>query len=197
MKTQRKTARQIIAASIMGLFITLPQALAGESIVIDDFSHANTTAAGFERQYMNDSLAGGSTETEQVVAKGILQVTGDIQPPRGQPGWASSIIPLSPMGVPFDASEYHGIKLKVRINQGNLTISANSTEVTNFDYHAAPVIVSADGKFHEVKVPFSAMKRAWSEQTALNTHTINSLSIVAYSLQKAPFDFELDEVSFY
>ncbi|BFT32347.1 hypothetical protein D210916BOD24_35230 [Alteromonas sp. D210916BOD_24] len=197
MKPQSKCLKQIFTASIMSLCLALPQAYAGEHIVIDDFSHSNTTVAGFERQYMNDTLAGGSTVTEQVITEGVLQVTGDIVPPRGQPGWASSVIPLSPMGVPFDASAYEGIKLKVRVNQGNLTISANSTDITNFDYHAAPVIVSTDGKFHEVKVPFTDMKRAWSEQTALNTHTINSLSIVAYSLQKARFKFELDEVSFY
>jgi hypothetical protein len=69
--------------------------------------------------------------------------------------------------------------------------------VTNYDYHAAPIAVAADGKFHEVKIPFESMKRAWSEQTPLNTATLNSLSIVAFSLQPASFDFELDEVSFY
>jgi hypothetical protein len=41
------------------------------------------------------------------------------------------------------------------------------------------------------------MKRAWSEQTPLNTKTISGLSIVAFALQKADFDFEIDEVSFY
>ena len=63
--------------------------------------------------------------------------------------------------------------------------------------HGAPIVVKADGDFHEVLVPFSAMKRTWSEQTALDPHTLNSLSIVAYSMQKAAFNFEVDDVGFY
>ena len=78
-----------------------------------------------------------------------------------------------------------------------IPLGTNSTDVTNFDYHAAQVNAKADGEFHEVKIPFKSMKRAWSEQTALNTKTIASLSIVAFDIQKAAYDFELDEVSFY
>jgi hypothetical protein len=48
-----------------------------------------------------------------------------------------------------------------------------------------------------VKIPFTSMKRAWSEQTQLNTKTITSFSISAYGLQKSAFDFEVDEVSLY
>ena len=164
---------------------------------VDDFSDTTHNSLGIPRQFLNDSLAGGGTTTEQNVLDGVLSVKGKIVPPRGQPGWASSILPLEPQGQPQDVSAFNGIRLLVKVNQGNLSISANSTEVTNFDYHAAPVMVSADGKFHEVKIPFSSMKRAWSQQTQLNTATINSLSIVAYSVQQAEFDFEVDDVSFY
>ncbi len=85
----------------------------------------------------------------------------------------------------------------MKINSGNISISANSTEITNFDYHSAPVVVKSDGKFHEVKVPFTSLKRAWSQQTTLNTETLASLSVVAFDIQKSTFDFEIDEVSFY
>lgn len=164
---------------------------------VDDFSDEKNNSLGIPRQFLNDTLAGGSTTTEQKVSGGVLSVKGEIVPPRGQPGWASSILPLDPHGQAQDASTFEGIRLLVKINKGNLSISANSTEVTNFDYHAAPVMVRADGKFHEVKIPFTSMKRAWSQQTQLNTATINSLSIVAFSPQKDAFDFEVDDVSFY
>ena len=36
-----------------------------------------------------------------------------------------------------------------------------------------------------------------SAQTALNTKTITSLSIVAFDVQPGYYDFELDEVGFY
>lgn len=167
------------------------------SPVIDDFSDATNNNLGIARQYLNDTLAGGSTTTTQEVAQGIITATGEIIPPRGQPGWASIVLPLDPHSLPQDASTFEGVRLLIKINGGNVSISANSTEITNFDYHAAPITVTADGKFHEIKIPFTAMKRAWSEQTPLNTRTLNSLSIVAFGLQKSAFDFALDEVSFY
>ncbi len=84
-----------------------------------------------------------------------------------------------------------------RVNKGNLSVSANSSEITNFDYHAAQVSRQSDGEFHEVRIPFSQMKRAWSEQTPLNTNTLTSLSLVAFDIQHGAFDFEIDEISFY
>lgn len=164
---------------------------------IDDFSDAQNNNLGIARQFLNDSLSGGSTKTKQSVSGGVLSVKGEIVPPRGQPGWASSVLPLGPEGLPQDASAFEGIRLLIKVNKGNISISANSTEVTNFDYHTAPIAVASDGKFHEVKIPFASMQRGWSEYTQLNTTTINSLSIVAFSPQKGDFDFEVDEVSFY
>lgn len=167
------------------------------SPAIDDFSDVKNNNLGLPRQFLNDSISGGSTTTEQHISEGVLYAQGDIIPPRGQPGWASVVLLLDPQNLPRDASAFVGIRLRIKMNSGNLSISANSTEITNFDYHAAPVAVAADGKFHEVKIPFASMKRAWSEQTTLNTKTISSISISAYGLQKSVFDFELDEVSFY
>ena len=167
------------------------------SPMVDDFSDPLNNSLGIARQFLDDTMAGGSTTTSQSVSEGVLSVKGDIVPPRGQPGWASSVLLLDPQGLPQDASAFEGIRLLVRVNNGNISVSANSTEVDNFDYHAAPVVATKDGDFHEVRIPFATMKRAWSEQTSLDTTTISSLSIVAYGVQKGSFDFELDEVSFY
>jgi len=169
----------------------------GLSPLIDDFSDATNNNLVIPRQFLNDTLAGGSTTTAQEVVQGIITAKGEIIPPRGQPGWASMILPLDSQSLPKDASAFEGVRLLIKINSGSMSISANSTEITNFDYHAAPIAVAADDKFHEVKIPFAAMKRAWSEQSPLNTKTINSLSIVAFGLQKSSFDFAVDEVSFY
>lgn len=199
MNTVKPTASNISKSLVATALLAFSAAGFAASLIssIDDFSDAQNNSLGMPRQFMNDSLAGGKTTTQQSVSEGVLHVKGKIVPPRGQPGWASSVLPLSMPGQAQNASAYEGIRLWVKINQGNLSLSANSTEVTNFDYHAAPVVVAADGQFHELKIPFTSMKRAWSEQTRLNTATLNSISIVAYSLQPAIFDFEVDEVSFY
>lgn len=169
----------------------------GMAPVVDDFSNAQQTTLGFPRYFVNDTMAGGNTKTEQEIVKGVISTKGEIIPPRGQPGWASIALPLEAQGTPKDASAFEGVRLLIKVNNGNLSVSANSTEITNFDYHVAPFAVAADGEFHEVKIPFSSMKRNWSEQLPLNTKTLNSISITAYDMAKGRFDFAVDEVSFY
>lgn len=180
-------------------FITVSGVSFGEALgpLVDDFEDPDNNSLGIQRQFIDDTVAGGGTTIEQSVSAGILSVEGEIVPPRGQPGWASLVLPLDPQGLAKDASAYEGILLRVKLNEGSMSISANSTEVTNFDYHAAPVTVRPDGDFHEVRIPFASMQRAWSEQTPLNPENIGSLSIIAYGLQKENFEFEVDEVSFY
>lgn len=165
--------------------------------LVDDFSDAENNSLGIQRMFIDDKTAGGGTTTETRVADGVLSVRGEISPARGQPGWSSSVLLLDPQGLPRDLSNFEGIRLRLKITAGMISVSANSPEVTNFDYHAAMVTVKADGGFHEVKVPFDSMKRAWSEQTPLDTRSIASLSIVAFGVQKGAYDFELDEVGFY
>lgn len=164
---------------------------------IDDFSDTQVNSLGIARQYISDVVAGGATTTEPALTDGVLYLKGQILPPRGQPGWASTVLPLGPEGHPQDASQFKGVRMIIKINRGNLSLTANSTDITNFDYHAKPIAVANDGQFHEVKIPFNTMKRAWSEQTPLNTKTLHSLSIVAFSPQQGSFEYAIDEVSFY
>jgi hypothetical protein len=177
---------------------SLSTALAGAlNPTVDNFSDPSTNSLGISRMFIDDTTAGGGTQTQYLIQEGVFSAKGDIIPARGQPGWASTVLLLDPQGLPQDASAYDGIVLRVRLNKGNLSISANSSEITNFDYHAAPLICPSDGEFHEVKIPFSKMQRAWSEQTPLNIRTLTGLSIVAVDLRKGSFDFEIEEVSFY
>lgn len=165
--------------------------------LVDDFSDLQNSSRGVPRQFLADSSFGGGTTADHSVAEGILSVKGEIVPPRGQPGWASAVFLLDPQGQPHDLSAYEGVRLRVRVNRGNVSLSANSAEVENFDYHAAPIATRSDGAFHEVKIPFASLKRAWSEPTPLNTKAIYSLSVVAFDVQKGSFDFEIDEIGFY
>ncbi|WP_416307414.1 CIA30 family protein [Neptunicella sp. SCSIO 80796] len=199
MKTFNKTAIQLARACALTSLLAISNGVWSASLpqLVDDFSKPKVNSLGIERQFMSDTVAGGKTQLDSDVSAGMLNIKGNIVPPRGQPGWASSVLPLGAMGVPEDASEFTGIRLLVKINSGNMSISANSTEISNFDFHSAPVVVPADNQFHEVKIPFTAMQRGWSEQTPLNSATLNSLSIVAYAMQNAPFDFVIDEVGFY
>ena len=164
---------------------------------VDDFSDPRVNSLGIERLFVTDATAGGQTVIEHTIENGVFAASGEILPPRGQPGWASTALLFDAGGQPLDASDFEGIRLRVRINAGNLSITANSTEVTNFDYHGALVTRQSGVDFHEVRIPFSSMKRAWSEQTPLDPATLASISIVAFDMQPGAFDFEIDEVGFY
>jgi hypothetical protein len=198
MKT-RITSSSLFRSASLGALFLLGQLTASASTpsVVDDFSSAETTSIGAPRIVINDASIGGTSHLEQSVTDGVLSAKGEIAPARGQPGFVSMVLPLANPGEAMDLSEYEGIRIRVRIGSGTLSISANSNEVQNFDYHTAVVTRSADGDFHEVRIPWSKMRRVWSEQTSLNPATINSLSLVAAHTQKSTFSYEVDEVGFY
>lgn len=187
----------MLVLTIVLLLISLISAAADQTKLIDDFTHPLNNNYDYPRQFVNDSMVGGKTATTTTINESILHLSGDLVPPRGQPGWASTILPLNADGQAVDASAFTGIRLLLKINKGSMSLSANSTEIKNFDYHSALISAPADGSFHKVSIPFASMRRGWSEQSQLNTQSINSISIVAFSLQNASFDFEIDEVSFY
>lgn len=193
-----KARMTLCAVVAIASFAGAQAALAGPaSPAIDDFSDAESNSLGLPRLVFTDASAGGQTTFDHEVRDGVLFARGEIVPPRGQPGWASMALPLNAEGKAVDASGFEGIRLRIRIKAGNVSVSANSLEVTNFDYHAAAATRSADGGFSELRIPFSGMKRAWSEQTPLDPATLGSISIVAFDLQRGEFDVEIDEVSFY
>ncbi|MDO6746709.1 CIA30 family protein [Gilvimarinus sp. 1_MG-2023] len=165
--------------------------------VVDTFDKPENNSLGLPRQLITDSLAGGGSTAQHTIAEGVITVDGEITPARGQLGWVSLVLPLDVQGGSQNAQPYTGILLSVKLNKGVLSVTVNGSEIQNHDYHAAPVTVTNDGEFHQVKVPFESLKRAWSEQTPLNTGAINGISIVAYAMQPERFSFALDQVSFY
>ncbi|MEE4244442.1 MAG: CIA30 family protein [Kangiellaceae bacterium] len=189
------TIKAIAAASLMSCSMQ-PQAV-DLNANVDDFSSTKTTSLGHPRLFMDDSASGGATTTQQEIKNGVITLTGKIVPARGQPGWASTVLLLDDKGEPQDASKYQGIRLVIKVNKGNINLSANSSEIVNYDYHVAPVVVKKYGEFEEIKVPFDSMKRAWSAQTKLNKETLSSISIVAWGMQPTSFDYVIDEVGFY
>ena len=165
--------------------------------IIDDFNNGTKNNIGIERLFITDQTVGGTSTNEVQIIDGVMQVKGKLVPPRGQPAWVSSVLPLDQQNNPQDVSKYKGVRLLIKVNKGIISLSANSTKVTNFDYHTALVNIPNDGQYHQIDIPFNTMKRTWSEQTKLDLKTLVSLSIVAFSIQPSTYEFELDQVSFY
>ena len=192
--------RSAAAALFLAASIALPMAGANKANgLLDDFSDPTRAPSGIERIVIDDGSGGGQSHVNQRYEAGRLVATGEIVPGRGQPGWVSIVFLLNPDGTPRDLSQYEGVRMRIRVSKGMISVSANSTEVDNFDYHSLPVPVrqTPGDDVQEVRLPFRNMKRGWSLQTPLDPATITSISLTAVQLQRAPFAYEIDEIGFY
>jgi hypothetical protein len=104
---------------------------------------------------------------------------------------------LSPQGLPQDVSAYEGVRLRVKVKKGTLTVQVSSTDVDNYDYHTSAPMTRNPDAFQEVRIPFKTMKRLWSEQTPLNLKDVTAVNLVIVSMAKEEFAYEVDEIGFY
>lgn len=185
----------LLVSTVVASFTTFARA-SDVPALLDDFSDPVRNSWGINRVVVTDTSTGGTSQIHSTFAQGVLNAQGEIVPGRGQPGWVSLVLLLSPTGEPVDVSKYEGIRLRVRVGKGMLSVTANSSEIKNFDFHSA-LVTRKPGEIQEVRIPFRDMKRAWSEQIPLNRATITSISLVAVDLQKEPFAYDVDEVGFY
>jgi hypothetical protein len=186
------------ARLLLGLALSLMAPVCGSAEIaakLDDFSNEAMTSIKTPRMVLNDADLGGQSTANLTTRKGVLQVEGKIVPGRGMPGFVSMVLVLSETGEPQDLSAYKGLRLRVRVNKGTLQVLAASSEIQNFDYHATAIPRSKD--FKEIKIPFTDLKRVWSEQTPLDLSTIVSINLVASGMQPGAFAYEIDEVGFY
>lgn len=165
--------------------------------LLDDFSDAHRTKNGTKRLVVTDKTIGGQSQATQRCENGILSVQGDLVPARGQPAFVSLVSLLSPDGQPHDLSNYEGVRLKVKVVKGILSVQVGSADIQNYDYHASAPIARNPDHFEWVQIPFKAMKRAWSEQTPLNLKAVTSVNLVAVGMAKDTFAYEIDEMGFY
>lgn len=164
--------------------------------LLDDFADSEKTSTGAGRLLVDDRQLGSASQGTQACADGVLVVRGSLAPGRGVPAFISLVLLTAPEGSPQDLGAFEGIRLRVKVKQGALSVQAASAAIDNFDFHSGPLTVRGD-EFQEVRIPFASMKRAWSEQTPLDLATITSVNIVAFGLAKGDFAYELDEVGFY
>lgn len=164
--------------------------------LVDDFANPTQTARGAARLLFTDKDAGGQSQATQRCADGMLIVQGELKPGRGAPAFISIPLLLSAAAKPEDVGAYTGVRLRVKLMQGTLTVQVASADVDNYDYHSAPVVAKR-GEFAEVRVPFADLKRAWSAQTPLNARLVTSVNLVAFAMAPGAFAFEVDEIGFY
>lgn len=166
-------------------------------LLLDDYSDAKRNKNGAERLLIDDKAAGSQSRATVKCEDGVLSVNGDLVPGRGVPAFISAVSLLSAEAKPKDMTGYEGVRLRVNVIKGVLSVQVATSTITNFDYHASAPIAGKEGGFQEVRIPFKEMKRAWSEQTVINLKTVTSVNLVSFGLSRATFAYQVDEISFY
>ncbi len=195
-----KTRRAPLATAWLAALITFASMAAAPAVaplLLDDYSDLKTNRNGVERLLVDDKAAGSKSQATQKCENGVLTVKGDLVPGRGVPAFISEVSPLSADGKPKDLSGYEGVRLRVKVTKGTLIVQVGSADVQNFDYHSGAPIAGKRGEFQEVRIPFKEMKRAWSEQTALNLKSITSVNLVSFGVARDSFEYAVDEIGFY
>jgi len=170
---------------------------AATPVLLDDYSDPMRNKNGVERLLIDDKALGSKSQATQKCEKGVLTVKGDLTPGRGVPAFISEVSLLSAGGKPKDMTGYEGVRLHVKVIQGNLCVQVASSAITNFDYHTSAPLLCKRGEFQEVHVAFKDMKRTWSEQTALDLKSITSVNLVSFGMAKDTFAYEVNELGFY
>jgi hypothetical protein len=165
--------------------------------VLDDYSDLKRNKNGIERLLIDDKTAGSSSTATQKCENGVLAVKGDLVPGRGVPAFISVVSLLSANGAAKDLSAYQGVRMRVKVTKGILCVQVGSSEIQNYDFHTSAPITGKRGEFSEVRIPFKDLKRAWSEQIALNLKSITSINLVSFGMAKDAFAYEVDEIGFY
>lgn len=166
-------------------------------LLLDDYSDAKRNKNGAERLLIDDKAAGSQSRATVRCEDGVLSVNGDLVPGRGVPAFISAVSLLSAEGKPKDMNGYEGVRLRVKVIKGVLSVQVATSTITNFDYHASPPIAGKGSGFQEVRIPFKDMKRAWSEQTVINLKTVTSVNLVSFGLARDTFAYQVDEIGFY
>lgn len=174
-----------------------PPHQAAASLLLDDYSDAKRNSNGAERLLIDDKTAGSNSRATEKCNDGIISVSGELVPGRGTPAFISLASLLSVEGKPRDLTAYEGVHLRVKAIKGPLTVQVATSTITNFDYHASAPIGGKGGEFQDVRIPFKAMKRAWSEQTALDLKNVTSVNLVSFGMARDTFAYEVDQISFY
>ncbi|HET6208314.1 MAG TPA: CIA30 family protein [Terracidiphilus sp.] len=190
----------LVAATLATALCTLGSVAVRAAItpaLLDNFADPQHTPAGAGRFLVDDNAAGSHSHATQHCANGVLTVEGELVPGRGVPAFVSVPLLLSPDAKPRDLTGYEGVRLRIKVTKGIIILQVASAEVQNFDFHASAPLAGTRGEFQEVRIPFKDLKRAWSEQTALNLKTITSVNLVAFGMAPGTFTYEVKEVGFY
>lgn len=164
--------------------------------LLDDFEDEDLTSTlGTTWRVYRDAALGGKSTVDYAFSDGLLRVTGQIAPGAGSLGFIELMLPLDEHDAPRDVTPFDGVRVRIRVTEGEVLLKLRSPNVTNFDYHA--VILPASTAFQELVLPFSAFRQLWSAPVPWTGRQVAGITLSIGGTEAAPFAFEIDELAFF
>lgn len=179
------------AGLILATLGLLNPAIAGERVLIDDFSSRNGVAViGTEWRGFTDRVMGGRSDMQVGYRddgdQSVLQMRGQVRLDNNG-GFIQARLPFHRNGSDFDASAFEGVAVRVRGAPGPYFIHLRTRHTWRpWQYYRAAIDVGPDWQDHFI--PFSAFEpRAIRRE--LDVSSLRTLGVVAYG---EVFDAEIE-----
>ncbi len=152
------------------------------TLLIDDFSDADRVSALRTRwEGLTDRVMGGRSEMEMAIRESsggaVLGMRGTVRL-ENRGGFIQARLPLDPRGGHFDASDWWGVRLKVRGAPGPYYVHLRTRQNwMPWQYFRARFEIGPE--WREVSLPFTAFEGA-ATRRVLDVRSLKSIAVVAY-----------------
>lgn len=175
-----------LAAIALVMLSALPAAAVDldmtKQLLIDDFSDADAVSAlGTRWEGLTDRVMGGRSDMAMAIRDGndgpVLEMRGTVRL-ENRGGFIQARLPLDARGGLFDASEWWGVRLKVRGRPGPYYVHLRSRQNwMPWQYYRARFEVGPE--WREVSIPFTDFDGV-AIRRDLDLRGLKSIAIVAY-----------------
>ena len=151
-------------------------------LLIDDFSDADAVSAlGTRWEGLTDRVMGGRSDMEMAIRTGedgpALKMRGTVRL-ENRGGFIQARLPLDARGGHFDASDWWGVRLKVRGQPGPYYVHLRTRQNwMPWQYFRARFEIGPE--WREVSIPFSEFEGVATRRD-LDVRTLKSIAVVAY-----------------
>jgi hypothetical protein len=152
------------------------------TLLIDDFSDADRVSAlGTRWEGLTDRVMGGRSEMEMAIRESsagpVLGMRGTVRL-ENRGGFIQARLPLDPGGSHFDASDWWGVRLKVRGAPGPYYVHLRTRQNwLPWQYYRSRFEIGPE--WRDVSIPFTAFEGA-ATWRALDVRSLKSIAVVAY-----------------
>ncbi|MCR9245840.1 MAG: CIA30 family protein [bacterium] len=200
--------RAATAAAVKQLARPVVTIAAGTDVapLVDDFADQDLECDwGGKWEPTTDAIAGGKSKCSVAAAKvdghDVLKVTGELNKGFQWGPWSGAAVQWDPAVKRLvDASQYTGLRLRIRGTKRNYTVTCHRAAVRDFNFWTAKF--EATGEWQTIDLPFESFRQiGFGKRLDWSATDIKGLQIEARNTPMGgttgPFVLEIDSVSIY